>query len=166
MKGDTASKRLSSQFIVRFFGTFPDLSSEALDAILDLCEDEDVNIRKQAIKDMPILCRELKEYLPKITDILCQLLHTGDPGELQVLQTSLMSLFRKDPKGTIIGLFSQIKTGGSVVRERAIKFLHLKMKTEGKDLFNKEAEFTLFQEIKGTMAVREWTITDTQQATR
>ena len=47
---DSAAKRLTSQFIVRFFPKFPDLSSEALDAILDLCEDEDVAIRKQAIK--------------------------------------------------------------------------------------------------------------------
>ena len=28
--------------------------------MLDLCEDDDLNIRKQAIKDLPNLCREAK----------------------------------------------------------------------------------------------------------
>ena len=59
---------------------------------------------------------------------------TEDSSELQFIHTSLTSLFRKDPKGTIVGLFSQIKTGGDVVRERAIKFLHAKMKVDGKIL--------------------------------
>ena len=48
--GDTQSKRLASQFIARFSTQFPNLTDASLDAILDLCEDDDVNIRKQAIK--------------------------------------------------------------------------------------------------------------------
>jgi len=35
-----------------------------------------------------------------------------------------------------------------LVRERALKFLFLKLKTEGKDLLNKEGEVHLFEEIK------------------
>lgn len=101
VRGDDRAKRLSSQFIVRFFSKFPSLSSAALDAILDLCEDDAVDIRKQAIKDLPNLCREMKEYLPKIADVLSQLLQTDDSSELQVIQTSLMSLLRKDAKGII-----------------------------------------------------------------
>ena len=50
--------------------------------------------------------------------------------------------------GTLIGLFSQIKTGGDVVRERAIKFLLVKIKTEGSELLDKEAESHLLEEIK------------------
>ena len=40
-----------------------------------------------------------------------------------------------------------------MVRERAIKYLHLKLKTEGGQLLNKEAEVTLFKEIKGCVMV-------------
>ena len=50
--------------------------------------------------------------------------------------------------GTMIGLFSQIRTGGDIVRGRAIKFLLVKIKTEGTDLLNKETESHLLEEIK------------------
>lgn len=148
VRGDAQTKRLSSQFIARFFTKFPNLANASLDALLDLCEDDDVNIRKQAIKDLPLLCRESKDFLPKIADVLSQLLQTQDSSELAVIQNSLMSLFRKEAKGTLIGLFSQIKTGGDVVRERAIKFLLVKIKTEGSELLDKEAESHLLEEIK------------------
>ena len=99
VKGDNNTKKLSSQFISRFFSKYPTLANDSLDAILDLCEDEDVDIRKQAIKDLPTLCREMKEFLPKIADVLSQLLQTEDKGEVVVIQNSLMSLFRRDAKG-------------------------------------------------------------------
>ena len=154
VKGDASCKRLASQFITRFFARFPSLSQRGLDAILDLCEDDDVNIRKQAIKDLPSLCRDLKDYLPKICDVLTQLLATDDAGEAAVVQASLMSLFRRDAKGTLVGMFAQIRGGDAAVRERAIKFLHLKLKTGG-PLLNKEAEVTLFQEIKGSVVAQD-----------
>lgn len=129
-----------------------------------------------------MLCRETKQFLPKIADVLSQLLQTDDSSELVVIQNSLMTLFRKEAKGkemaqsrrthdheikkaqqtdsplffflvigTLIGLFSQIKTGGDVVRDRAINFLHVKTKTEGTDLLTKEAEAHLLEEIKTCM---------------
>ena len=48
----------------------------------------------------------------------------------------------------MIGLFSQIRTGGDIVRGRAIKFMLIKIKTEGKDLLNKDAESHLLEEVK------------------
>ena len=77
------------------------MANDSLDAILDLCEDDNVDIRKQAIKDLPSLCREMKEFLPKIADVLSQLLQTEDKGEIVVIQNSLMSLFRRDAKGDL-----------------------------------------------------------------
>ena len=41
VKGSQAEKRLASQFITRFFKFFPKLQENAIDAMLDLCEDED-----------------------------------------------------------------------------------------------------------------------------
>ena len=41
VKGSQAEKRLASQFIARFFKYFPKLQENAIDAMLDLCEDED-----------------------------------------------------------------------------------------------------------------------------
>ena len=51
--------------------------------------------------------------------------------------------------GTLIGLFSQVRNGGDVVRDRALKFLHLKLKTEGNTLIaSKDTEAVLLEEIK------------------
>ena len=55
VKGDNSTKKLTSQFVSRFFSKYPALANDSLDAILDLCEDEEVDIRKQAIKDLPTL---------------------------------------------------------------------------------------------------------------
>ena len=46
VKGEGNAKRLASQFIARFFKHFPDLAEEAIDALFDLCEDDDVNVSK------------------------------------------------------------------------------------------------------------------------
>lgn len=48
-----------------------------------------------------MLCKESKEYLTKIADILAQLLQADDPQELLTAQNSLLSLFKIDAKGII-----------------------------------------------------------------
>jgi hypothetical protein len=57
-------------------------------------------------QDLPLLCRDKKEFLPKIADILSQLLQTDDIAEVVVVQNSLMTLFRKDAKGFVNFLHS------------------------------------------------------------
>ena len=37
-----------------------------------------------------------------------QLLNTEDQGEMTVIQNSLMNLFRRDPQGAVMGIFSQV----------------------------------------------------------
>jgi hypothetical protein len=46
VKGSPKEKRLASQFIARFFKHFPKLADKAIDAHLDLCEDEDMSVCK------------------------------------------------------------------------------------------------------------------------
>jgi len=148
VKGSEKEKRLASQFIARFFKHFPHLAEQAIEAQIDLCEDEDVAIRKQAIKDLPSLCKDLKEHTKKVADILAQLLMAEDPTELSTVQTSLLTLFRYDVKGATQGLFSQILQGEEPVRERCLKFLSINLKKLGSDILNKEAEDVLIGECK------------------
>ncbi|KAI4489840.1 hypothetical protein M0804_004022 [Polistes exclamans] len=148
VKGSSKEKRLASQFIARFFKNFPKLADQAIDAHLDLCEDEDMAIRKQAIKDLPTLCKDNKEYTAKIADILAQLLQAQDPSELAVVHNSVMSLLKSDPKGTISGFFSQILNGDDGTRERCIKFLATKLRAIGHDIITKEPEDLLISECK------------------
>ena len=42
VKGSLGAKKLSAGFIVRFFPLFPELSDKAIEALIDLCEDEDI----------------------------------------------------------------------------------------------------------------------------
>jgi len=153
VKGTDQCKRLSSQFIARFFPHFPDLSQQSIDAMLDLCEDSNVMIRMQAIKDMPNLCRDSQiKTLPKIADVLTQLLQSEDRAEISVIENSLMTLIRRDTKAAIIGIFSQVHNGEELVRDRALRLVHTKLKTNTGDLLNKEAQAQLVAEIKKVFA--------------
>ncbi len=44
VKGGPKEKRLAAQFIPKFFASFPELADAAINAQLDLCEDEDVSV--------------------------------------------------------------------------------------------------------------------------
>lgn len=82
------------------------MADAAIDASLDLCEDENIQIRRQAIKNLPQLCKETKEHATKIADILAQLLIVDDPPELQQVHLSLETILKYDAKGSLTGLVS------------------------------------------------------------
>ena len=58
-----------------------------------------LQIRKQAIKDLPSLCRMCPEHTTQIGEALSQLLVSDDASELSVIQSSLVSLFTINAKG-------------------------------------------------------------------
>lgn len=154
VKGSDKEKRLASQFIAKFFNSFPTLSEQAIEAQFDLCEDDDVAIRKQAIKDLPVLCKEHKEHTQRIADILAQLLQSEDSTEINVVTNSLVTILKSDPKGALSGIFSQIhqntdgELANEIVRERCIKFLSSKIQQLGREIINKEAEELIITECK------------------
>jgi Apoptosis inhibitory protein 5 (API5) len=45
VNGSDKEKKLAAQFIAKFFKCFPDLMETSLDRQLDLCEDEDVQVK-------------------------------------------------------------------------------------------------------------------------
>ena len=107
----------------------------------------------QAIKDLPILCKDQHiKNLPKIVDVLVQLLQSEDGSEVTIIQNSIMTLIRRDTKAAIIGIFNQVHTGDEVVRERAIRLIHTKMKTSTAELLNKESQAETIAQIKKVFA--------------
>lgn len=149
VKGSSKEKVLASQFIGKFFKNFPALQELAIDRQLDLCEDSDALIRKQAIKDLPLLCKDNKDNVPKISDSLAQLLSVLENGvELQQANVSLEALVKIDAKGTLMGIISQIISGDEVTRECCFKYLTNKFATYGKEIITKEVEEYLIAEIK------------------
>ncbi|KAK2115071.1 Apoptosis inhibitor 5 [Saguinus oedipus] len=89
VKGDTKEKQLAALFISKFFKHFPELADSAINAPLDLCEDEDVSIRHLAIKELPQFATG--ENLPRVTDILTQLLQTDDSAEFNLVNNALLN---------------------------------------------------------------------------
>lgn len=51
VKGGPKEKRLAAQFIPKFFSSFPELADAAINAQLDLCEDDDVSVSVDNLSD-------------------------------------------------------------------------------------------------------------------
>ena len=123
VKGEKKQKQLACQFIMRFFKHFRQNCLElTLDALFDLCEDMDASIRRQAIKELPNVCKEVPSTVARISDILAQLLQAEDTIEYAVVQTSLLHLVKIDAKQCLLALFSQILTATHTGRSIHIFF--------------------------------------------
>lgn len=110
-----------------------------------------MNIRKQAIRDLPTICKDSKQFVPKTTDILTQLLVAEDASELQIINASLVALYKMDPKGFLTGLFSQIVNGEENTRDRAVHFLVNKYRVLSEEAMTREVEETLVAEVRKAM---------------
>ncbi|CAI7934211.1 unnamed protein product, partial [Closterium sp. NIES-54] len=124
--GSSKAKLFAAQQIPRFFKFFPQLSAEGINAQLDLCEDDDINIRLPAIRGLPFLCKDTPEHLPKIADVLGQLL-IGEEPEHGVVQNSLMQVLRQDPKGSLAAIFKHIESSEDKLRENVLSFIRAKV---------------------------------------
>jgi len=149
-KGSSTEKRLASQFICNFYKDFPNLHEQAMNSLFDLCEDEEVEIRKQVIKDLPSICKDNQENVVKITDILLQMLvddeSSDDHTEMQIIHISLINLCKISPKCFLTGLFQQIDDDS--MKEKVIQFLHSKIKTLPDEFWSKENEEFFLTECK------------------
>eukprot|EP00475_Leptophrys_vorax_P030691 TRINITY_DN4616_c0_g1_i1.p1 TRINITY_DN4616_c0_g1~~TRINITY_DN4616_c0_g1_i1.p1 ORF type:complete len:543 (-),score=58.06 TRINITY_DN4616_c0_g1_i1:8-1636(-) len=119
-------KLFAAQQIPRFFKFFPQLSAEGINAQLDLCEDDDIAIRLPAIRGLPFLCKDTPEHLPKIADVLGQLL-IGEEPEHGVVQNSLMQVLRQDPKGSLAAIFKHVESSEDKLRENVLAFIRDKV---------------------------------------
>lgn len=150
VKSGTNEKRLASQFTARFFKFFPKLADKGLEAMFTLCADTDVTIRKQVIKDLPMICRDSVGHSARVAHVLTGCLQTDDTTELSVIQMSLVTLLKADPKETMEGIFSRILNDEEeMMRERAIGFLGAKTKLLlAEDLLPKDVEDAFIQHCK------------------
>ncbi|CAG9765570.1 unnamed protein product [Ceutorhynchus assimilis] len=126
-KGGPKEKKLAAQIIAKFFKHFPHLHDQALNSILDLCEDCDSEIRICAIKVLPTLCKENKELVINIASILAQLLQLDVP-DYNVACNSLVQVFKIDPLNAIKGIFNNLHAmDEESLREKIVEFLYTKL---------------------------------------
>nr|GMD86485.1 apoptosis inhibitor 5-like protein API5 [Ipomoea batatas]GME12001.1 apoptosis inhibitor 5-like protein API5 [Ipomoea batatas]GME14739.1 apoptosis inhibitor 5-like protein API5 [Ipomoea batatas] len=126
------ARQLAAQLIPRFFKYFPSLSVSAVDAHLDLCEAEELGIRVQAIRGLPLFCKDTPEHLSKIVDILAQLLTAEENVERDAVHKALLSLLRQDVKASLTALFKHIESideqmTDENLRERTLIFIRDKV---------------------------------------
>ncbi|MBA0839940.1 hypothetical protein Goarm_005626, partial [Gossypium armourianum] len=126
------AKQLAAQLIPRFFKFFPNLSSRALNAHFDLIEEEDLAVRVQAIRGLPLFCKDTKEYISKIVDILGQLLTADEIVERDAVHKALMSVLRQDVKESLTALFKHIwnveePSQDDTIRDKVLCFIRDKV---------------------------------------
>ncbi|KAL4585673.1 hypothetical protein LXL04_010297 [Taraxacum kok-saghyz] len=125
------ARQLAAQLIPRFFKFFPGLSGTAVDAHLDLCEAEELGIRVQAIRGLPLFCKDTPEHISKIVDILAQLLIAEENVERDAVHKALLSLLRQDVKASLTALFKHIESVEEPIpddnRERTLIFIRDKV---------------------------------------
>eukprot|EP00246_Nothoceros_aenigmaticus_P000418 TRINITY_DN10621_c0_g1_i1.p1 TRINITY_DN10621_c0_g1~~TRINITY_DN10621_c0_g1_i1.p1 ORF type:complete len:547 (-),score=116.14 TRINITY_DN10621_c0_g1_i1:292-1932(-) len=139
-KQSSKAKQLAAQLIPRFFKFFKNLSSSAIHAQLDLCEEDELRIRVVAIRGLPLLCKDTPEYLPKIADVLGQLLVSEEGLERDAVQKAMMTVLRQDAKASLTGLFKHIETGEENLREKVIVFVRDKVFPIKKELIGNNEE--------------------------
>jgi hypothetical protein len=145
--GSERAKILACQFIPKFFKYFDKLAPQAINAQLDLCEEESRNIRINAIKGLPLICADKKEHVAHISNVLGQLLVEDDKVELDTIKKSFIQLFKIDTKAALQALFQQISSPddqdsdvSGKLREQALLFLQDKIMTDKKELIDPHPE--------------------------
>ncbi|CAG8743546.1 2799_t:CDS:2, partial [Racocetra fulgida] len=131
--GESNCKRLAAQFIPRFFGKFPEFHEMAIDALFDLCEDTDLNVRLTVIKYLPNVVKESDKVAVRIADALVQLLQ----NEIAAVKKALEQVIRLSPRDSIVAIFQQSLKGSPEVRHRTINFLSNDLNRFKEELFEK-----------------------------
>lgn len=145
-KGDEKEKKLATQIISKFFKYFPSLQNQAIEAIFDVCEDDDASIRIAAMKELPTVCKDNKDFASKVADILAQLLQLDDSQEYNIASSSLLQVLKANPITVIKCIFKQMQV--PEVRDKCIKFLITKVKTLDKSVLSQEVEDVIIAETK------------------
>ncbi|VDM15894.1 unnamed protein product [Hydatigera taeniaeformis] len=146
-------KRLSSQFIGRFFKLFRNEQENSFNHLLDLCDDEDPSIRMQAVHDLLQVCKLEPAYISRVSDVLSQMFASDDASELHVITLVMFALLELDPSGTIAGIFNHISTDSEMHRENLVKFLMENLKRLPDDKIPLDMEGFIVQQLNKLLSV-------------
>mmetsp|Transcript_34958 Transcript_34958/g.84558 ORF Transcript_34958/g.84558 Transcript_34958/m.84558 type:complete len:634 (+) Transcript_34958:318-2219(+) len=119
-KGDC--KNLVAPVIPKFAHHFPDQLDKAINALLDLCEDESSSIRMDAIRGFRVLTDHIPESISRVSSLLTQLLILEDDEELKVLHSTFGPIFASDIKQASQAVFHHIKNGSAQLKEKTTQF--------------------------------------------
>ncbi|KAA1471859.1 hypothetical protein DENSPDRAFT_837964 [Dentipellis sp. KUC8613] len=110
-------KKFAASNITKFFKDFPDMDEDAINAIYDLCEDQDSKVRIDGYKAIVQMSKEQPKWVKRNTDVLVQLLQSDEPDEVTVVKKALAEHLDMDPKVTLGVLCDQIVSADEPVDE-------------------------------------------------
>ena len=143
-----AVRQLCADSLPTFFHHFPAHADAALSAYFDLLEDGNATVRLHALRGLPTLAKHNPSLVPRLADVLAQLLVTEEAHELQAVLTSLSSLFSLQHRACFAALVSQLEAAtDDRLREKAADFLlaqlskHWKQMTAASVSAEEQAEY-------------------------
>eukprot|EP00761_Pharyngomonas_kirbyi_P010693 gb/GECH01010714.1/.p1 GENE.gb/GECH01010714.1/~~gb/GECH01010714.1/.p1 ORF type:complete len:521 (+),score=125.91 gb/GECH01010714.1/:1-1563(+) len=150
VKKSPKAKKFAAQLIPRYFSLFPDKSEQALNAQLDLCEEEDLQIRANAIKGLPELSKKNQDYSGNIAHVLVQLLAAADEKiELDTIKISLLKILNESNTQEVMSLlFTHVDENPEGL---GTKFINLLERVPMHKLQNMED--TLVEKLKSLWAI-------------
>ncbi|XP_066146303.1 apoptosis inhibitor 5 isoform X1 [Euwallacea fornicatus] len=125
-KEDPKEKKLTAKIISQFYKHFPALQEQALNALLDFCEETDGDVRICAMKELPHLCKENKENVMNIASVLTQLLQLEDQDHL-VACNLLIQVFKEDRLNAAKGILSNLGSEVEGLRDKVVNFVYKRL---------------------------------------
>ncbi|GJE89989.1 hypothetical protein PsYK624_061080 [Phanerochaete sordida] len=101
-------KTISAQNIKFFIKEFPELEDDAINAVYDLCEDQDQKVRKEGYRAITSVSKEQRKWVKRNADVLVQLLQSDEPEEVEVVEAQLTEHLDMDPTVTLGVLCDQV----------------------------------------------------------
>ncbi|KAH7925612.1 hypothetical protein BV22DRAFT_1104816 [Leucogyrophana mollusca] len=105
---DSSLKSYAAANIRTFFADFPDLEEDAINAVYDLCEDQDSVVRIDGYKAIVEVSRVQKKWVKRNADVLVQLLQSDEPNEVIVVKKALCEHLDMDSSVTLGVLCDQV----------------------------------------------------------
>ncbi|KIK94570.1 hypothetical protein PAXRUDRAFT_827847 [Paxillus rubicundulus Ve08.2h10] len=101
-------KSYAASHIHVFFNDFPDLEEDAINAVYDLCEDQDSTVRVDGYNAVTRVSTVQHRWVKRNADVLVQLLQSDEPDEVAVVKVALLRHLDMDPPATLGVLCDQI----------------------------------------------------------
>lgn len=102
------SKSYAAGQIPRFFNDFHDLEEEAINAVYDLCEDQDSKVRIDGYNAVTQVSYAQRKWVKRNADVLVQLLQCDEPEEAAVVKIALLKHLDMDPPAVLGVMCDQV----------------------------------------------------------
>ncbi|CAL1706135.1 unnamed protein product [Somion occarium] len=113
----SSCKLTVAEKITLFIKDFPDLEDDAINAVYDLCEDQDPTVRIRGYRTISAVSKVQQKWIKRNADVLVQLLQSDDANEVDVVKRALTEHLDLDPATTLGVLCDQIIPVGDPLDE-------------------------------------------------